>query len=148
VLFTPSIATAPLLSGCARIVELLEGAFSSVPLLTGEDWLEHDAFVSEPRPATWPDLRGSVAAHDAFIEPSPSDTFVRRAWLGEGAFYFRWHYYDERDSPFDADPAAGGDLDLTADAGLIAVALHELASAGINATTEPASTFFERRWNG
>ena len=148
VLSTACISTAPLVSGCARVVELLEAAFPLVTLLTAEDWLEHDGFVSEPRPATWCDVRGAVASAEALIGASPVDTYVRRAWLGEGAFYFRWHYYDEGDSPFAADPAAGGDLDLTAHAEFVVGAVRELTALGITATTEPASTFFDRRWNG
>ncbi len=130
------------------MVELLEATFRTVALHTAEDWLEHDGFVNEPQPTSWSDLRNAVATAETFIEASPWDTYVRRAWLGEGVFYFRWHYYNEGDSPFAADPPAGGDLDLTSDAESVAVAVRELASLGIDAATEPAHTFFERRWNG
>ena len=137
-----------LVAAAARMVDLLGRTFPDVALQTAEDWLEHDGLVTELEPATWRDLRAAVATTEALIEASPSDTYVRRAWLARDAFYFRWHYYDEGDSPFASDPPAGGDLDVTAHAGFIAEAVRELAVLGASATTEPANAFFEQRWNG
>ena len=147
-LYTPPLATEPLVVCARRVVELLGGEFSAVALHSAEDWLEHDAFVNEPRPASWSDLRAAVATAQTFIEASPWDTYVRRAWMGEGTFYFRWHYYDEGDSPFAAEPPAGGDLDLTADATFVASVVRELAGLGVEVSTESAKTFFQQRWNG
>jgi hypothetical protein len=146
--FTETVPTTSLLAGVARLVDLLELAFPGALLQTAEDWLEHDGFVNEPQGATWSDLRAAVATREAFIDASPLDTYVRRAWLGRDSFYFRWHYYDEGDPPFAADPSAGGDLDVTADLEFIANAVQELAALGVRASTQEAATFFSDRWNG
>jgi hypothetical protein len=147
-LSTPSIETADLVAAAANVVDLLEAEFPSAVIHTAEDWLEHDGFVTEPELATWSDLRAAVRNSGALIEASPLDTYVRRAWLGESAFYLRWHYYDEADSPFAADPPAGGDLDVTADAQVVATAMRHLAAVGIDTTTHQADAFFAQRWNG
>lgn len=144
-LCTPTLATESLVA-CARCaVELLGDQFAAVALHTAEDWFEHDGFVNEPQPASWRDLRAAVATAARFVDASPWDTYVRRAWMGDGAFYFRWHYYDEGDSPFAAEPPAGGDLDLTADATFVASVVRELAALGVEASTEAATTFFKQR---
>lgn len=104
--------------------------------------------MSEPEPATWTELRAAVATTQAFVAASPQDTYVRRAWLGGEAFYLRWHYYDEGDSPFASDPAAGGDLDVTADGAFIARASRELALVSAKVQTQDADAFFQQRWNG
>jgi hypothetical protein len=70
------------------------------------------------------------------------------AWLGQHSFDFRWHYYDEGDSPFAPDPPAGGDLDVTANARFIAVVVPEVAALGIATTTFDAAAFFDERWSG
>jgi hypothetical protein len=138
-LVTPTLATEQLHAAASRLVGQLEDAFPQVQLHTAEDWLEHDGWVSEPEPAGWANLRSAVETVDAFVTASPEDTYVRCAWLGEGAFYLRWHCSDE------GDPPAGGDIDLTADAEVVRAAAREL---DIRAEIEPAADFFERRWNG
>jgi hypothetical protein len=142
------LPTASLLAGAARVADLLRHTFPEASIHSAEDWLEHDGFVNEPQHATWSDLLAAVETEAAFVEASPWDTYVRRAWLGESSFYFRWHYYDEGDSPFAADPPAGGDLDVTADAEFAAVVVRELAVLGIETNTETATTFFNKRYNG
>ena len=136
-LLTPTLAPEELHAAASRLVGQLEDAFAHVQLHTAEDWLEHDGWVSEPEPCTWADLRAAVETVDAFVAASPDDTSVRRAWLGEGAFYLRWH------NDHEGDP--GGDLDLTADAEVVRAAARELDA---RAEIEPAAEFFERRWNG
>ena len=145
---TPTIPTALLLDGAAVVVDFLARTFPSVVLYMAEDWLEHDGYVNEPEMSAWTDLRAAVASREALIKASPCDTYVRRAWHGDRAFYFRWHYYDESDSPFAADVAAGGDLDVTAGADVVAPLTRELGALGIDATAGPASIFFRERWNG
>jgi hypothetical protein len=147
-LTTPVLATQQLHAAAARLVGFLSGAFPDAALHTAEDWHEHDGFVSEPEPAGWRALELAVSSEEALKESSPSDTYVRRAWLADGSFYLRWFFYDEGDSPYAAAPPAGGDLDLTADRDVIEDVLRVLRESGIEAAVEPASAFFSRRWNG
>jgi hypothetical protein len=147
-LLAEHVSTPRLLAAAAGVVHLLDERFRDTELHTAEDWLEHDGWVSEAELTDWNALRAAVATPEAFIDASPSDTYVRRAWLGRGAFYFRWYYYDESASPFAADPRAGGTLDVTADAEFIGEAVRELIALGVNPTTQGAHQFFADRWNG
>jgi hypothetical protein len=147
-LATPVLATEQLHAAAARLVGLLRRAFPDAPLHTAEDWHEHDGFVSEPEPAGWEALALAVSSEAALDEWSPTDTYVRRAWLGDGCFYLRWFLYDEGDSPYAATPPAGGEIDLTAQRDVIDEVLHVLREIGIEAAVEPAGEFFSRRWNG
>lgn len=142
------LATPRLLTTAARVVGLLEERFRETELQTAEDWLEHDGWVNEAQPTDWNTLRAAVATPEAFIEASPSDTYARRAWLGRGAFYFRWCYYDESASPFAGDPPAGGSLDVTADTECIGEIVRELITLRVEPATHDAHQFFADRWNG
>ena len=147
-LSTPLLATQQLHAAAAALVGLLRVAVPDAVLHTSEDWHEHDGFVSEPQPAGWDVLELAVSSEAAFKEWSPTDTYVRRAWLADGSFYLRWYFYDEGGSLSDATPPAGGDLDLTADRDVIADVLGLLRGSGIEADVELAWDFFSRRWSG
>jgi hypothetical protein len=147
-LLAERLATPGLLTAAARVVELLEERFRETELQTAEDWLEHDAWVNDAESTDWNTLRATVATPEALIEASPSDTYVHRAWLGRGAFYVRWCYYDESASPFAGDPRAGGALDVMADAECIGEAVRVFVTLGVEPTTQDAHQFFADRWNG
>ena len=147
-LATPILATQQLHAAAASLVRLLRVAFPDAVLSTAEDWHEHDGFVSEPQPAGWDVLALAVGSDAAFMECSPTDTYVRRAWLADGSLYLRWLFYDEGESLYAATPRSGGDLDLTAERDVIEDVLELLRKIGIEAAVEPASDFFGRRWSG
>jgi hypothetical protein len=122
----------------AELVAFLRNAFGEVALQTAEDWLEHDGFVNEPEDAAWSDLADAVAGEASLRQSSPEDADVRRAWLGNGSFYLRWHVDDDGE----------GDLDLTAARDVVQSALRTLRELAIEPEIEPADDFFSRRWNG
>ena len=147
-LATPIVATQELHSAVAAVVGLLRVTFPEAVLHTSEDWHEHDGFISEPQPVGWDSLELAVSSEAAFKHWSPTDTYVRRAWLADGSFYLRWYFYDEGESLSVATPPTGGDLDLTAQRHVIEDVLDLLQERRIEAAVEPAWDFFSRRWSG
>lgn len=71
---TPTIPTHELHVVVSRLVGILEIAFGDAALRSGEDWLEHDGFVTESEPAGWGALNASVLTVEALVEASPVDT--------------------------------------------------------------------------
>jgi hypothetical protein len=133
----------------SSLVWLLCPGSSRRSLRTAEDWHEHDGYVTAAAPTTWEDLAAAVASDEAFARWSPGDDLVRRAWLAEdGSFYLRWFMYDESNDLTSADPAVGGDVDLTGQSGLIEAGRDALAELGVDAEVAPASAFFRDRWAG
>jgi|tagenome__1003787_1003787.scaffolds.fasta_scaffold20431045_2 hypothetical protein len=137
-LATGTLPSSQLSTVAARLVAFLRNAFGDISLQTAEDWLEHDGFVSEPEAAEWGELEDAVAREGSLREWSPEDADVRRAWLGTGSFYLRWHVDDD----------GGGDVDLTAARDVVQAALSTLRALTIEPEIEPADEFFSRRWNG